>query len=148
MCFSNFIFASSEDKKEKIEIGPVIMHHILDDYQYEITEGLVIPLPIIIFSKTDGLKIFSSSNLFDESHNPKKDGYMGYMYDHGHLKTLDSNNSFIDLSITKNVLFLFINAFLMLLIFLLAARGYKSKNHAPRGIQSIVEPLIIFIRDC
>ena len=145
VCFSNFVFASSEDKKEKIEIGPVIMHHILDDYQYEITEGLVIPLPIIIFSKTDGLKIFSSSNLFDESHNPKKDGYMGYMY--GHLKTLDSNNSFIDLSITKNVLFLFINAFLMLLIFLLAARGYKSKNHAPKGIQSIVEPLIIFIRD-
>ncbi len=145
--FSNFVFASSEDKKEKIEIGPVIMHHILDDYQYEITEGLVIPLPIIVYSKTDGLKIFSSSNLFDESHNPKKDGYMGYLYDHGHLKTIDSNNSFIDLSVTKNVLFLFINAFLMLSIFLLAARGYKSKNHAPRGIQSIVEPVIIFIRD-
>ena len=35
----------------------------------------------------------------------------------------------------------------MLSIFLIAARGYKSKNHAPRGIQSIVEPVIIFIRD-
>ena len=35
----------------------------------------------------------------------------------------------------------------MLSIFLLAARGYKSKNRAPRGIQSVVEPLIIFIRD-
>jgi F-type H+-transporting ATPase subunit a len=147
LCFSNFVFAFSEVKKEKIEIGPMIMHHILDDYQYEITEGLVIPLPIIVYSKTDGLKIFSSSNLFDDSHNPKQDGYMGYLYDHGHLKTIDSNNSFIDLSVTKNVLFLFINAFLMLSIFLIAARGYKSKNHAPRGIQSIVEPVIIFIRD-
>ena len=64
VCFSNFVFAFSEVKKEKIEIGPMIMHHILDDYQYEITEGLVIPLPIIVYSKTDGLKIFSSSSIF------------------------------------------------------------------------------------
>ena len=146
---STNIYAESEKKDDaKVDIGGMIMHHILDDYQYEVMEGVVVPLPIILYTEGD-LLIFSSSNLFDENHVPLMEGYKGFYYDHGHIYSIDKTNpaSFIDFSITKNVLFLFLNAALMLFIFLMVAKGYKNKNKAPKGIQSFMEPVILFIRD-
>ncbi len=146
---SNNIYAESEKKDDsKVDIGGMIMHHILDDYQYEIMEGFVIPLPIILYTEGN-LLIFSSSNLFDDNHEPIKEGYKGFYYDHGHINPINKSKSvnYIDFSITKNVLFLFLNATLMLFVFLMVARGYKNKNKAPKGIQSFMEPVILFIRD-
>jgi len=43
---------------------------------------------------------------------------------------------------------LFINAALMLLIFMTAARSYgKRKGLAPKGVQSFMEPIILFVKD-
>ena len=123
------------------------MHHILDDYQYEIMHGVVIPLPIILYTDNEGLIIFSSSNLFDKNHEPIKEGYRGFYYDHGHIAPLDKSLSYIDFSITKNVFFLFLNASLMLFVFLSVASKYRNKKTTPKGIQSLFEPIIIFIRD-
>lgn len=54
----------------------------------------------------------------------------------------------IDLSITKNVCSLFISILLILFIFLKVAKQYKKReNEAPRGLQGMMEPLILFIRD-
>ena len=54
----------------------------------------------------------------------------------------------LDFSITKNVLFLFITAITLLLVFLSIARRYKKNPvSAPKGIQSAFEPIIVFIRD-
>ncbi len=123
------------------------MHHILDDYQYEIVHGLAIPLPIIIYSEEKGLMIFSSSKLFDDNHVPLEKGYNGFKYYHGKLKPVDIDASFVDLSITKNVFFLILTASLMIIVFILVARGYSKKNQAPKGIQALFEPIIILIRD-
>ena len=123
------------------------MHHILDDYQYEIMHGVVIPLPIILYTDNEGLIIFSSSNLFDENHEPIKEGYRGFYYAHGHIAPIDKSLSYIDFSITKNVFFLFLNASLMLFVFLSVASKYRNKKTTPKGIQSLFEPIIIFIRD-
>lgn len=148
--FTSSTYASEDAAKSedgKIDIGGMIMHHILDDYQYEITHGVVIPLPVILYVKNEGLTLFSSSNLFDENHQPLKEGYNGFYYDHGKIYPLDKSASYIDLSITKNVFSMFITAILMLLIFLLVASKYKNKMEKPKGIQSLFEPLIIFIKD-
>ena len=123
------------------------MHHILDDYQYEIVHGLAIPLPIIIYSEEKGLMIFSSSKLFDDNHVPLDKGYNGFKYYHGKLKPVDIDASFVDLSITKNVFFLILTSSLMIIVFILVARGYSKKNQAPKGIQALFEPIIILIRD-
>ena len=123
------------------------MHHILDDYQYEIVHGLAIPLPIIIYSEEKGLMIFSSSKLFDDNHVPLEKGYNGFKYYHGKLVPVDIDASFVDLSITKNVFFLILTASLMIIVFILVARGYSKKNQAPKGIQALFEPIIILIRD-
>lgn len=54
----------------------------------------------------------------------------------------------IDISITKNVCSLFISILLILFIFLKVAKQYKKReNEAPRGLQGMMEPLILFIRD-
>jgi F-type H+-transporting ATPase subunit a len=53
-----------------------------------------------------------------------------------------------DFSITKTVLAIMISAGLMLLIFITVARAYaRRKNQAPHGMQSLLEPLILFVRD-
>ena len=147
--FHTYAFAIIEEKskKDKIDIGGMIMHHILDDYGYEIMEGLVIPLPVILYSNDKGLQFFSSSRLFDKDHSPLPNGYLGYYYDHGHIKSFDSSNQFYDFSITKNVAFLFLNAILLCVVFIIVARSYKSRISPPKGLQSLFEPIILFVRD-
>ena len=137
----------ADKKEDSFDMGGMIMHHILDDYQYEIVHGLAIPLPIIIYSEEKGLMIFSSSKLFDDNHVPLDKGYNGFKYYHGKLKPVDIDASFVDLSITKNVFFLILTSSLMIIVFILVARGYSNKNQAPKGIQALFEPIIILIRD-
>ena len=149
ICFSSNFLVLSADKAEgeDFNMGEMIMHHVLDDYQYEIMHGLVIPLPVILYTEKNGLLIFSSSNLFDDDHVPLEEGYNGFKYYHGKLKPIDQDASFLDLSITKNVAFLILTATLMILVFLSVAKGYSKKNSAPKGIQALFEPVIIFVRD-
>ena len=53
-----------------------------------------------------------------------------------------------DLSITKSVVGFLLTGILMIWLFGAAARGYKKrKNRAPKGVQSFLEPLILFVRD-
>ncbi len=149
ICFSSNFLVLSADKAEgeDFNMGEMIMHHVLDDYQYEIMHGLVIPLPVILYTEKNGLLIFSSSNLFDDDHVPLEEGYNGFKYYHGKLKPIDQDASFVDLSITKNVAFLILTATIMILVFLSVAKGYSKKNSAPKGIQALFEPVIIFVRD-
>lgn len=149
ICFSSNFLVLSADKAEgeDFNMGEMIMHHVLDDYQYEIMHGLVIPLPVILYTEKNGLLIFSSSNLFDDDHVPLEGGYNGFKYYHGKLKPINQDASYVDLSITKNVAFLILTATLMILVFLSVAKGYSKKNSAPKGIQALFEPVIIFVRD-
>src|SRR4029078_7217664 len=50
--------------------------------------------------------------------------------------------------ITKNVAMLLINATVLLIVFLLAAKGSKQNaGKAPKGVQSFIEPIVVFVRD-
>jgi len=54
----------------------------------------------------------------------------------------------LDISITKNVTSLFISVFLLMWIFFSVAKRYKTNPlSAPKGLQSLLEPIILFIRD-
>ena len=151
LVFSGVIFASAQDAHaqehgEKLNVSELIIHHVLDDHVWHFADGLVMPLPIIVYSQEKGLDIFSSSRFYDEHHNIVP--YNGYKLDHNHIYLAGSNKEVLDLSITKNVAMLFINAALMLLIFLSVANAYKkNRGKAPRGLQSFFEPIIVFVRD-
>ena len=56
--------------------------------------------------------------------------------------------SFYDFSITKNVFTMLLAALLLILVWTSVARGYrKNEGRAPRGIQSLMEPFFVFIRE-
>ncbi len=141
---SQTLLAADSADGESFNPGEMINHHIMDSHVWEIMHGVEVHLPVILYSE-NGIDIFSSSNFFDDDHNPVP--YNGYVMDHDHITAQDGTH-IIDFSITKNVLFVFIDAALMLLVFFAVARGYKkNEGKAPRGIQSFFEPIIIFVRD-
>ncbi len=133
---------------EKFDIAGMIMHHIGDEHGYEITHGVKIPLPVILYSKEDGLQIFSSSKIDDGK------VYNGYKNDHGHIVKVNSDGTVnesvhpFDFSITKNVATMILSSAILLLVFTAVAKGYRTnKGKAPKGIQSFLEPIIVFLRD-
>ncbi len=136
-------FGSDADS-ETFNPGEMINHHIMDSHVWEIMHGVEVHLPVILYSER-GLEVFSSRNFFDDQHNPV--AYKGYTMDHDHITAADGTHV-LDFSITKNVLFVFIDAAIMLLVFFSVARGYKKNaGKAPKGVQSLFEPIIVFVRD-
>jgi len=54
----------------------------------------------------------------------------------------------LDLSITKTVVGMWASMLILILVFIGIAKSYKNNvNKAPKGLQSLLEPLILFIRD-
>jgi len=134
--------------KKKFEPGKMIMEHITDSHDWHLWgeghDAVSIPLPVIIYSKTKGIEIFSSSK-FNHGH----DAYNGYRLDEeGHLVAEDGATDFYDISISKNVMSLFIGVITLLIVTIRMANSYKKRaGKAPKGIHNLVEPLILFIRD-
>jgi F-type H+-transporting ATPase subunit a len=135
------------DQKE-FNAGEVIIHHVLDDHIWHLWDGHygTIFLPVIVYSSERGLDVFSSHHFYDEHHNIVT--YSGYKLEHNHIYLADSGKAVLDLSITKNVAMLLINATLLLLVFVAVGKAYKKNaGKAPKGLQSFVEPIIVFVRD-
>ncbi len=148
VALSNNIFASEPGENEKFNPGEKIMHDITDDYLWHFVDGQygTLYLPIIIYSQEKGLDIFSSANFYDEHHNIVP--YNGYLLEHKRITIEDSEAKVYDISITKNVLMLFIVATVILLVFTSVAKGFrKNMGKSPTGVQSFFEPIIIYIRD-
>ena len=145
-----------DKSKEALNPEEVIMEHVSDSYNWHIFSiknfDLSIPLPVIIYSKNSGFHIFSSSKFGHEA----EQSFMGFQIagqgdNKGKIIEVQPDGSMkrpIDISITKNVLSLFISLGLMLWIFISIARRYANNpNRAPKGLQSLLEPLIVFVRD-
>lgn len=134
------------ENPEKVNMSEMIMHHVMDDHQWHFADHVILPLPIIVYSSEKGLDIFMSSRFYNEHHEAVE--YNGYKLEHNHILLADSGMPVLDLSITKNVAMLLINGALMLWIFLSVAAAYKkNRGKAPKGLQSFMEPIVIFVRD-
>lgn len=146
---STSVFAAS-DKEDKTSF---IMHHVKDSHEWHFaTFGgthVTLPLPVIIYSADRGVEFFSSSDFVDpDTHTfgVEHEGY--YIDDHDKLRAVDESRGFTDLSITKNVAMMFVVIAVILVMFLSSSKYYKNNPvSAPKGISSLLEPLIIFIRD-
>ncbi|WP_333609606.1 F0F1 ATP synthase subunit A [Arsukibacterium sp.] len=147
--FSSFGTASgSAEEGGAFNASEVIIHHVLDDHTWHFWDGHygTLYLPVIVYSSERGLDIFSSKNFYDEHHNVVE--YIGYKLDHSHIYLADSGKAVLDISITKNVAMLLINATLLMVVFLSAAKSAKKNSgKAPSGVQSFLEPIIVFVRD-
>ena len=135
----------SSDPSEPFNPMEMINHHILDSHSWQFWDGAygTFYLPVILYSTDRGLELFSSKHLEDPSLLT-----MGYRYAHGHLVPVDANRQVYDFSITKNVAFLWLEALLLLSILLVVAHRYRQNpRRAPRGLQSAIEPIVVFVRD-
>lgn len=124
----------------------VILHHVMDDHIWHFWDGHygTLYLPVIVYSAERGLNIFSSHNFYDEHHGTI--GYNGYTLEHNRIYLHEK--PVLDISITKNVAMLFINAALLLGVFLsVAKQARQNLGRPPKGIQSFFEPIIVFVRD-
>lgn len=151
LVFSNSALAAG-DEEDKTGF---IMHHVKDSHEWHFaTFGhthVTLPLPVIIYSGERGLETFMSTNFQNpETHQFGREyAHEGYYIDeHDHLKAVDENHSFLELSITKNVVMLFIVLAVVIGIILSAANHYKKHpGQTPRGTASFIEPLVVFVRD-
>ncbi len=157
---SSAIATEKKETSKKFNAGEMIMEHISDAHEWHImTIGethVSIPLPVILLY--DGkLTTFCSSRF-----HHGKEAYNGFrIVEEGKLKgkivhiSTDTNGLEVidvkmplDFSITKMVLSLFFGIFLMGFIFLSISRSYRKRGvNAPKGLQSLLEPIIIFVRD-
>ena len=134
------------------------MEHIADSHEWHILtkkngESIAIYLPVIVYSKEKGLNIFSSKRL------TRGQVYKGFrLEEEGKLKgkivilkgdgLIDDENLPLDFSMTKTVIAMLSAALICLFIFLSLARSYRKTGIShPKGIQSFLEPIILFVRD-
>lgn len=163
--------AAHGEKKEEFNPTEMIMHHIGDSHEFHVYgddhNGLTIALPIILWTN-NGLVTFMSSEFehndngtkFVEKNGQKFAKVHDKIYyanetanEHGQFVEMDAEHHVssakpLDFSITKNVFSLLMSAVVILLVFLgVAAKYRKNGNVAPKGLQSFMEPLVLFVRD-
>jgi len=158
LAFATISFAGSQEEpvpafdehetpdQKEFDAAAVILHHVVDDHIWHLWEGHsgTIFLPVIVYSSERGLETFSSHHFYNDHHQIIP--YNGYTLEHNHIML--NGKAVLDLSITKNVAMLLITAVVMFIILMAAANGYKkNRGKAPSGIQSFIEPIIIFLRD-
>lgn len=158
------VAADKEDEGKKLDVKEIIFEHLGDRYGWEVPfdHHHSIPLPIIVWG-SDGLHIFSSARVEHgeyyqdgnavffipkkgEDHQGKVVEAVGAKLVDGKLTGLYKIDRPLDLSITKNVLALFITIVVMCLLFFQLVRFYKKNGFkAPRGFKGAIEALIDFV---
>ena len=145
---------NSGDPKEPFNPGTFILDHIGDTYGWHILtykeHHVSIPLPVILYSKQSGFHVFMSSKFHHGADSHK--GFKIAAADHSQkgkiIEAATGERPAYDLSITKNVFSLFVSMAIILWIFISVAKAYSRRsNQAPKGLQSMMEPLILFVRD-
>ncbi len=143
------------EEYEKLDVKEVVLGHMSDTYDWHITtwngHHVSIPLPIIVKGETSGWHVFSSARL---AHGESYEGFYidnergGKIYEK--IAGQEDPIRPWDISITKNVVQIWIVAFLMLFIFIGSARWYRRRtceDDAPKGFVGLVEMFVMMVND-
>ena len=142
--------AANGGKQETLDIPEIVLEHLADSYEWHIAtyqdKNLSIPLPIIIRSGATGeWHLCTASTLpkgfyFDAAHH-------GKIYE----KMPDGTSERpVDLSITKDVLQIWIAVAVMLVVFGCSARWYRRHDElaeAPKGFVGAMELIVMTIHE-
>lgn len=167
ICYSGSVFANEkveghEAKTEGHEakafnVTETILEHIKDDHSWHLWGETSLSLPVILYTPK-GFEVFSSAKFMNEHHEHiAYKGNFDYKIIEGKVKIVDAteavdveaSKALWDFSITKNVASLFISVLILLVVLLTAAGAYKKTGitSAPKGVQSFMEPIVLFVRD-
>jgi F-type H+-transporting ATPase subunit a len=160
--FSVILFAQEDHgtngPEAEFDASSFILDHIADSHEWHLLtkqngESVAIYLPVILYSKEKGLDVFSSKKL---AHGHEYKGYK--LVEEGDLKgkivnvtesgVADEQNRPLDFSVTKMVVGMMAAALIGLILFISLGRSYKKTGIShPKGIQSFLEPVVLFVRD-
>jgi F-type H+-transporting ATPase subunit a len=164
------------DSDKPVDISKIAFEHILDSHSWHLWgdghDAVSLGLPVIL--KTDnGIVTFMSSEFHHDTHGTvvvERNGERFINFEetiyyatetpneHGQYiiegknkkgNTIATNKAPLDFSLTKNATQLLFSALILVLLFTSVARAYKKQGvtSAPKGTQSFLEPLIVFVRD-
>ncbi|MBL7729696.1 MAG: F0F1 ATP synthase subunit A [Chitinophagaceae bacterium] len=152
--------------KEELNIGEVIFEHVLDGHEFHFF-GKSVPLPVILYSPKKGFTSFMSSEFHHghathegymilTSHNIKEMGLDPQKFKAENIYAVgadgkpDPTIKVYDFSLTRNVVQMILALIVFVWIMLRIAKRYKKGTgvtSAPKGSQSLLEPVITFVRD-
>ena len=148
-------------KEGTFDPAKIIMEHVMDAHEfhffsYKSSDGqeheASIPLPVILYSQERGLNCF----MYNRFSGPNSRGiYNGYKNEEGKIVAVDAAGKadesvkVYDLSLTRNVVQMFLALIILVWILLAAANKYQKNGSgvAPTGNQNMVEVMVTFIRD-
>jgi F-type H+-transporting ATPase subunit a len=150
-----------EGEKKKLDVSGEMFSHVGDAHTWHITGPVSVPLPVIAYSPTQGLSVFSSSAFGHHFHKGlnaegkevdfSEHSANGYHLERGIKEKLiaDDGSKVYDFSITKNVLAMLLSIVILLWIMLSVAKKSRETGSAkaPKGLLNAIEPIITFIRD-
>ncbi|MCJ8210388.1 F0F1 ATP synthase subunit A [Mucilaginibacter sp. RS28] len=141
-------------KEEAFNPTTAILEHIADSHYWHVGGEVSFPLPVILYTDK-GIENFSGA-AFEHGAKPYQGKYYTYKLVDDKIRVVGANGEvdketskkIYDFSITKNVIAMWIAGLLLLIIFLSVASTYKKRTgKAPKGFQSLIEPVILFVRD-
>ena len=160
-----------EQEKKGFDAAEVIFGHVLNGHEFHFMDiggkPVTIPLPVILYSPQRGLTTFMSSK-FHHGHEDYKDyriltehsiqemGLDPKQFSPQDIVPVDANGHYdasvkvYDLSLTRNVVQMILALSIFTWIMLRIAKRYKKGigvKTAPQGSQSLMEPVITFVRD-
>lgn len=139
------------DSSKPFDPKEAIFEHIGDSHSWPVIGKIAIPLPVIVYT-ANGLDVFSSANLHEGE--VYKGAHNNYLLEGNKIKVADEagkveeKQKLYDFSITRNVASMWFGMLLLIIIFVSVASSYKKRQgKAPKGLQSFMEPMILFVRD-
>ena len=144
---------NSEQKAENSSYNPTpdILHHILDSYEWHLWGKVSIPLPVILYTEGNWdifmsskfhhgeSKVIKGDRIYNMAHHPEDSNK--------EIIVEEKGKKIINLSITKNVASMLLSTLMLLFLLVKVSRSYKRKKEAPKGLQSFLEPIILFVRE-
>src|ERR1700704_1369485 len=168
--------SAHKEAKNSFNAKEIIFGHVLNNHDFHIIDivhddgskhPISIPLPVILYSKQRGLTAFMSSRFHHGEEN--YDNYMMLTsekieelkldptkYSAQDIVAVDDKGvidpaiRIYDISLTRNVVQMLIGLALFTWVMLIIANKYKfgqGVTSAPKGSQSLLEPVITFVRD-
>jgi len=152
---------AADGAKKEVDTKDIIFEHIGDSHSWTILGDHSLPLPVILYTDK-GLEIFSSAKIKEKEVNgePVQQVYQGKAYSYAlekdKVKVVDASGKVDeaatkkvwDFSITRNVASMWMGMLILILVFGSISSAYKKREgKAPKGLQSFLEPVILFVRD-
>ena len=148
----------SQKTEKEFDAAPFIMEHVADSHEWHIltkkdSTDVAVYLPVIIYDRESGIHLFSSRKIahghsykgFTIAHEGKYAGKIVRVDEHGHH---DGSKPPLDFSITKAIFGMIVASIILLWLMIALARSYRKTGiSAPKGLQGVLEPVILFIRD-